>query len=141
MNWKIILMICFLPLLACSTESKKESGENEESYQAPTKEDYVDRYANGIIKIEGTKIDGKRHGRWVYYYEDGMLWSEGMYRHGVRNGRAIVYYENGKKKIEGQYKNDLRVGLWKVWEDNGALVKEIDLDEMLSAEDSLQLGL
>lgn len=134
-----ILAFGLLVLTACSTE--KNTNEKEEQYQAPKSEDYLERYPNGIKKLEGRKVNGKRHGKWTYYYDNGMKWSEGKYVHGERNGYAIVYYENGKKKIEGQYKNDLRVGKWKVWEDDGTLVKEIDLDKMLSAEDSLKLEL
>ncbi|MEX2380237.1 MAG: hypothetical protein WD530_05805 [Vicingaceae bacterium] len=139
MGRNLILILCLFVFGACASEKKENK--KEESYQAPEVEDYVEHYSNGLKKIEGKKVDGKRHGKWIYYYDNGMKWSEGKYVHGERNGYSVVYYENGKKKIEGQYKKDLRVGKWKVWEDDGSLVKEIDLDKMLSAEDSLRLEL
>src|SRR5690554_1403874 len=143
MDYKIFLLFAFLPFMACSPNSKNNDKGEEitENYQAEERESYIEHYDNGVKKIEGLKVGGKRHGKWNYYYEDGILWSEGVYRYGVREGRSIVYYENGKKKIQGQYKNDLRVGEWKVWDDDGSLVKVMDLDSLLTASDSVHLGL
>lgn len=142
MKRSTIVMFCLLPFLACSSGQTENNNKKEkETYQAAAREDYVEHYANGIKKIEGQKINGERHGKWIYYYKNGMLWSEGMYRHGERDGSAIVYYENGNKKIEGQYENGLRVGKWKIWEADGSLVKVIDLDSMLTAKDSAKLGM
>ncbi len=139
MNRNLILILCLFVFGSCV--SKKQEDKTVESYQAPQVESYLDRYPNGLKKLEGKKVEGKRHGKWIYYYDNGMKWSEGMYKNGIRDGHSVVYYENGKKKIEGQYKKDLRVGEWKVWEDDGSLVKAIDLNKMLSAEDSVHLEL
>ena len=43
--------------------------------------------------------------------------------------------------MEGDYVKDLKVGKWKLWNPDGSLNKIIDLDKMLSAEDSLKLEL
>lgn len=131
------LLILFVFLPSCQTKEKADK--TAETHQGI--EHFVEHYPNGIKKVEGDKLNGKRNGRWVFYYEDGMMWSEGTYRHGKREGSSIVYYENGKKKIEGQYKKDMRIGEWKVWEDDGSLVKKIDLNSMLTAKDSLHLDI
>lgn len=137
MNRNLILILCLFAFGACVSNKAEEK--KTESFQAAEEENYIEHYPNGLKKLEGKKVDGKRHGKWTYYYDNGMKWSEGMYNHGMRHGHSVVYYENGKKKIEGQYKKDLRVGEWKVWEDDGSLVKAIDLDKMLTAKDSVRL--
>lgn len=139
MSRNLILILCLFAFGACVSDKAEE--QKTENPQATEVEDYVEHYTNGLKKMEGKKVDGKRHGKWIYYYDNGMKWSEGMYKNGIRNGYSVVYYENGKKKIEGQYKKDLRVGEWKVWEDDGSLVKAIDLDKMLTAKDSVHLGM
>lgn len=135
MKWIVIFCFSFL-VFACQTAVKQEQKD-----APPAQEDVVEYYANGLKKVEGEHRDGLRHGVWTYYYENGMKWSEGRYKNGVRDGYSIVYYENGRKKLEGQYEQDLQVGIWKVWNDDGSLVTEIDLNEKLSSEDSLKLGL
>lgn len=139
MKQSLIILLSTLLWCACSSAEKENQSSQEKQIQQA--ENYVEYYSNGLKKLEGKKIDGKRHGKWIYYYDNGMMWSEGTYKHGIRDGHSVVYYENGKKKIEGQYKKDLRVGVWKVWEDDGNLVKEINLDKMLSKEDSVHLGM
>jgi antitoxin component YwqK of YwqJK toxin-antitoxin module len=134
------LLILFTLFVFTSCDDASKMGDQKaEKVVERSAEDYVEHYPNGLKKLEGKLVNDQRHGIWTYYYENGMKWSEGRYVHGVRDGYSIVYYENGKKKIEGEYENDLKIGIWKVWEDDGSLVKEINLSEMLSKEDSLKL--
>lgn len=87
---------------------------------------YEERHPNGLIKIKGDYMGGKRHGTWLSFYPDGKMWSEGSYKNGLRDGRSITYYENGNKRYEGNYSNDKEYGVWKYWNENGTLAKEID---------------
>jgi len=123
--------------LASACSSAPEADQKTESN---TTENYIDRYPNGIKKMEGKLFNGKRQGKWIAYYESGIKWSEGMFRDGLREGDAIVYYENGKKKLEGKYRANKKIGIWKVWEEDGVLVQEVNLDSLLSPSDSLLLN-
>ena len=136
-----ILIILAALLYACNTESKQKDKNVADEYVPPTTEQFVERYPSGIKKVEGQLVDGKRHGKWIYYYENGFIWSEGYYRNGIRDGYSLVYYKNGQKKITGQYKKNLRYGEWKVYEKDGSLVKAIDINKMLTAKDSVLLEL
>ncbi len=140
MNKLFILILGFF-LIACGEEAKQASTEASTESIIEKEENYLERYPNGLKKVEGKLINGQRHGIWTYYYENGMKWSEGKYKRGIRDGFSVVYYENGRKKLAGEYKGDLKVGIWKVWNDDGSFAAEVNLNEKLSAADSLKLGM
>ncbi len=128
-------------MIACNTKEANNKSEIEDTYIPPKTEQITEFYPSGIKKIEGKLIDGKRHGKWIYYYENGFIWSEGVYKNGIRNGYALVYYPDGAQKISGQYKKNLRVEVWKVFNTDGTLIKAINLNEMLTKKDSTLLEL
>ncbi|MEQ8910532.1 MAG: hypothetical protein RIC95_15155 [Vicingaceae bacterium] len=136
----VILLLLATAFFACENSAKEETQQTEPQV-AYKKEKVEERYPNGRLKLEGELLNGERNGIWTFYYENGMKWSEGKYRSGIRDGFSVVYYENGKKKLAGEYENDLRIGKWKVWNDDGSLAAEVNMDEKLSAADSLKLGL
>lgn len=128
-----------LLFIACKSEANSNDTEKKEFVRET--EQVLDHYTNGLKKLEGEKVNGKRHGVWKAYYENGFLWSEGSFWYGKRKGYSLVYYENGKKKMEGDYQNDLKVGVWKIWNSDGSLFKTVNMDELLTKEDSLKLEL
>jgi antitoxin component YwqK of YwqJK toxin-antitoxin module len=85
-----------------------------------------ERFANGVVRIKGYKMKGKREGLWRSWYENGQLNSELSFVHDDREGPYGVWYENGKKMVEGEYKKDVAVGKWKYWDNRGNLAKEVD---------------
>lgn len=125
-----------LVLLACTNTEKEE----KKPYVREV-EQVLERYPDGKKKLEGELVNGERHGVWKFYYDNGFLWSEGKYWYGKRKGYSIIYYKDGKKKIDGHYKNDLKVGTWRLWNSDGTLNKTIDMNELLTKEDSLKLEL
>jgi len=139
----LYLIALILTLAACESNSKtsKVSEKETTTDSTPNVENVVEYYPNGTKKIEGKRLDGKRHGKWKYYYENGFLWSEGFYKNGEREGNSVVYYDNGRKKIQGQYKKNYRTGVWKVWESDGSLAGSVNINETLTKEDSLMLDI
>ena len=124
---------------ACRTDVKKDNATEKNPVRKT--EEVLEQFPNGMKKLEGTKVNGKRHGIWKAYYDNGFLWSEGKFWPGKRKGFSTVYHKNGKKKMEGHYKENLKVGVWKLWGEDGALFKTINMDELLTKEDSLKLKL
>ena len=126
-----------LILFACNNSVQ------EDKKQVPERnvEQVLEHYSNGIKKLEGEKVNGERHGMWKYYYDNGFLWSEGKFWYGERKGYSIIYYNTGKKQMEGEYVKDLKVGEWKLWNQDGSLNKIVNLDQMLTAKDSIKLEL
>jgi antitoxin component YwqK of YwqJK toxin-antitoxin module len=135
---KFIFLGLSLILFACNDtvqESKKKEVLERKVEQV------TEYYPNGKKKLEGETVNGERHGTWKYYYSNGYLWSEGEFWYGERKGYSIVYYNSGKKQMEGAYKKDLKVGKWKLWNEDGSLNKVVDIDQMLTAKDSVKLEL
>jgi hypothetical protein len=89
------------------------------------KEDvYTEKYDNGVIKIKGYVLGGKRDGEWMSWYSNGKPWSACTYRAGILNGPIQTWYENGQKRFSGSYMNGKRSGKWTFWKENGELDNE-----------------
>lgn len=135
---KFIFICMSIALMACN-ETAEESKKKEVLERKV--EQVTEYYSNGKKKMEGEKVNGERHGMWKYYYANGYLWSEGEFWYGERKGYSIIYYNSGKKQMEGSYKNGLKVGEWKLWNEDGSLNKVVDLNQMLTSQDSIKLEL
>lgn len=130
MRYLIFLPLFIFAVSSCKstqTETDNKSKSADTTAVAGESENYVEYHPNGLVKITGKKINGKREGLWRSYYEDGKQWSETTFRNGVKNGRTRTYYENGMMRYSGQYKDDERVGVWKFYNDKGALDKTLDM--------------
>ncbi|MEM0998695.1 MAG: hypothetical protein AAGN35_16675 [Bacteroidota bacterium] len=81
-------------------------------------------YDNGSKKWEGTVIDGKKMGEWVYYYDNGQVQKEGIYREGKPYGEWTSYWRNGQQKSLGKYivhnGEPVKHGEWTFYHKNGA---------------------
>ena len=135
MKKSFLVFLVVLAFVSCNNEPAPQ----EQDTTQRTVEEHVEYYSNGAKKIEGQLVNGKRHGKWIYYHDNGFVWSEGKYKHGKRDGHSIVYFKNGRTKLQGQYKNDLKVGTWKAWREDGSFIRSINVDELLTKEDSLRL--
>lgn len=91
---------------------------------------YVAKYPNGIVKMKGYYINGKRNGQWTSFFENGTVQSEGFFKDGLRDGRAVVYYENGKVYYEGYYKEGREVGKWTFYSPEGKIIQEKNYAEL-----------
>lgn len=88
--------------------------------------DYITKYPNGIVKMKGFYINGKREGQWISFFENGKKQSEGFFKAGLRDGKAVVFYENEQIYYEGYYKNGKEVGKWVFYDQQGKKVNEKD---------------
>ena len=91
--------------------------------------DYITKYPNGIIKMKGYYVNGKRNGQWTSFFESGNVQSEGFFKDGLRDGKALVYHGNGKIYYEGYYKDGREVGKWVFYDESGNKVNEKDYDK------------
>lgn len=136
------LLFAVYSLTACSsgTDEKKKEEATEKSVSVDTSlrelvgvieknppvqhGDYVVKYPNGIIKMRGYYINGKRNGQWTSFFQNGNVQSEGFFKDGLRDGKALVYYENGKVYYEGYYKDGREVGKWVFYDTSGVKINE-----------------
>jgi antitoxin component YwqK of YwqJK toxin-antitoxin module len=134
-----ILTIVFSLLLLALPGCKEQIADVNAVNANPVEVDVLDYYENGVVKMKGKSIDGKRSGKWESYYPSGYRWSEMNYRNGIREGATTTYYQNGMMRYTGYYYNDERSGLWQFYDTLGLLIQRIDMDQPLEASDSLTL--
>lgn len=67
-------------------------------------------------------IDGKDHGKWVFYYPNGQVETKGKFKIGKRVGTWKYYFEDGQIKQISKYKEGLKNGTWKFYSEEGELI-------------------
>ena len=48
-------------------------------------------------------MNGKKHGKAIWYREDGSKWKEMPYNEFVLDGTVVLYYKDGSRKEETQW--------------------------------------
>ena len=78
---------------------------------------------DGIVtgEINGSFINGKKHGKWTRHYNNGRRFSISNYYLGVKNGSFVTFSKNGQYIEKGKYKNNLEDGLWLRFFENGKI--------------------
>jgi len=76
----------------------------------------------GVNTIEGAYKNGKKYGLWQEFYSNGIVKEEGSYIDG--EGTVINYDKKGVKLSEGEVSNDIKNGIWFIFE-KGKKVKQI----------------
>ena len=130
---KLILFFTIAVLAACSSgHSKKQTLADtahvtssqgtsgiEQMMNAEPDGDHIEKYPNGMMKIRGYILHGKREGQWASFYANGKQWSETYFTKGKKNGPTTTWYENGQKRYVGEYTNDEHTGKWSYWDEEG----------------------
>jgi len=65
------------------------------SYPKKTGE-YLEFYADGVLKAKGKYKGGKLHGEWKWFRKTGVIMRSGSFKNGVQNGTWITYDAKGK---------------------------------------------
>ena len=131
---RIALIFSVLFVFSCGNAQKVEVATSNDSSKALIADsvkisnngDYIKRYKNGVIEIQGQMKDGKREGVWKSFYQNGAPWSETTFSAGMREGATSSFYENGKKRYAGFFKNDRESGKWSFWDEQGNLARKMD---------------
>ena len=79
---------------------------------------------SGLKKSEGTYLNGKKEGNWIYWHEvfgPHIIESKGYYKLGYRDGLWEYWYPNGEKREIGNLTNQERVGKWTYYNEDGSL--------------------
>lgn len=146
---KLVWFILAVSAIACTNneekkakpETKNEAQVKEEVYKVtipaankakdaiPENGEYVSKYKNGQVEMQGMMKNGNREGLWKSFYEDGTQWSQTTFKEGKKEGPTTTWYENGKKRYEGFYKNDSESGVWKYYDEKGNFIKNFDYDK------------
>jgi antitoxin component YwqK of YwqJK toxin-antitoxin module len=73
-------------------------------------------------------LDGKFHGKSLYYYSSGNLSLQENYQFGELHGKWIRFYENGNKDLQMLYNNGnleiYKFGAWDKWNEDNILEEQ-----------------
>ena len=72
----------------------------------------------------GHTLNGKRHGKWIFWYKTGEKQMEGEYLNGQKTGMWTQWNESGAKITEGTFLHDKMHGVWTDWYRNGQRAQE-----------------
>lgn len=140
MKQSVYLLLILFCLISCNSKKENSSRESRieqkiisKIFSEPKKieenGEYIDRYPNGVIKMRGFKVRGKRSGVWKSWYENGSPWSETAFSEGMKNGKTTTWYKNEQKRYEGYYKNDVETGKWTFWDEKGKIINQKSYDK------------
>lgn len=124
---KIIMNIAllFVFVLYCNAQSLIEQNGIYWSNNHPFTGTYVERYDNGLKKIEMTLVNGEKQGTTTFYYASGKVSEVRSYKSNLMHGKWEKFDENAVKTAEAYYANGEKTGEWKVWDKNGQLRYEM----------------
>jgi uncharacterized protein YdhG (YjbR/CyaY superfamily) len=58
--------------------------------------EYLEFYADGVLKAKGKYKSGKRHGDWKWFRKTGVIMRAGSFKFGEQTGTWITYDSEGK---------------------------------------------
>lgn len=136
-----IAILGFVLATGCKTNEKEERIEQPEQKQENNKVNinvpnqdaitindgpFLDKYSNGIVKMKGEIVKGKKDGIWTAYFPSGVKQSESKYTNGVLDGKSAIFYENGNLRMAGYYDDGKRDGVWRLYKEDGSFDKQIN---------------
>lgn len=79
-------------------------------------------YTTMQLRSQGTIVNGKREGRWIFLFPNGTTQTECTFVDGLEEGSYKVFRENGIPYYIGQYEHGQRTGTWEIYDEDGTLV-------------------
>lgn len=74
------------------------------------------RYPNGSLMVEGTSLNGQKHGISKTYYSNGVLKTRNNWKNDVQIGETTHWYPNGGLSYTGFLSNGLESGAWRYYD-------------------------
>lgn len=90
------------------------------------RQEWLQFYSTMQLRSQGSFIDGKREGRWVFLFPNNMIQTECTFVNGKEEGPYKVFRENGVPYYIGQYHEGIRTGTWEIYEADGTLATTQD---------------
>lgn len=87
--------------------------------------EFLYRYDNGRVALEGELEKKLRVGPWKHYYPNGGLMASGIYISSEKQGAWEFFYSDGKIKAQGEYRENLKEGNWYVYDKDGVVTQVI----------------
>lgn len=117
MNWKNLLLVSVIVFLCCNKKNKEvtyyDNGEIKSEYsiddQGIRHGDFVEYYKNGIIKKNGSFLEGELNGNMYELYPTGDTLRIMHFSHGLASGDFEEFYPDGNIKMKARLLNDSTV--------------------------------
>lgn len=135
---RILFFLCVIALASCEEKTVEkvvkvfpnDQPEVVEIYDASGttligKKTFFD---NGQLHIQGSYLNGKKHGEWLSCYVNGNVWTINTYDQGEYNGPYKMHNDDGSIRIQGAYKQGKESGRWTFFDEHGDIVKELDYE-------------
>lgn len=90
---------------------------------------YFKFHSNGQKAVQGTFVNGKANGLFVFWLPDGSKAEEKGYQNGQLSGVYVKYGKENQKVIEGRYFNGKKNGKFSYWGKAGRLKQEASFRE------------
>jgi len=78
-------------------------------------------FPNGKNRIKYSYLNGKAHGKFIWYHINGVISSEGSYFNNEENGYWLWNNDKGVKVSEGNYYHGDKIGIWYEYTDEGKI--------------------
>ena len=69
------------------------------------REEYSEKYPNGLLKSAGVLVNDVKIGSWSYWYDNGILEESGYYDNSIKYDEWNGNYISGNKKYTGSFIN------------------------------------
>ena len=130
MRMKNLLIVTACLLFAMQSCKNQPAGSNANSNTKNLKtEEILQKHPNGVMKMKGKMVGGKREGLWQSFFENCLKQSETTYYAGERNGEHIVWYDNGMMYFRGRFQSDKKWGIWQYYDNEGKLHYKADYNK------------
>lgn len=87
---------------------------------------WVEYYATGEKRAEGTYTDGKKEGDWTFYHRSGKVEQKGKYQNGLAQGQWQWFYEEGMLHREELYRKGKEDGASVEYDEQGVVITQGD---------------
>ena len=81
-------------------------------------------FINGNLRIEGTTLKGKKHGKYKTYYQNGQIQCDCNYRFGLQDSTQVNHFDNGQVMVVFNYHDGNEDGKTVYYFDNGQVWSE-----------------
>jgi antitoxin component YwqK of YwqJK toxin-antitoxin module len=83
--------------------------------------EYKEYTCENILKSHRFYINGKKHGKSLFYYDNGNIWHQTNFILGVKEGAYEEYFENGNIKRKCFFVNNNFHDKYELYYDNGSI--------------------
>lgn len=85
---------------------------------------WVEYYASGEKRAEGSYSEGKKEGDWTYYHKSGKVEQKGHFMNGLAQGEWKWYFDNGSLHREEHYRKGKEDGASSEYDEEGHVVTQ-----------------